>query len=182
MELERYRNYLLVLAEMQLGGALQKRVQPSDIVQQALLEAHRDRDAFRGGGDAELAGWLRKILSNVLLRAARNHRAGKRDVAREVSLEEALRRSSMRLAGCLAAAGRSPGAAVLLQEDIVSLTDALGELDELQRRVILLHHCEGLAVNEIAERLGRTRASVAGLLRRGLAELRRRLDEGAGEA
>jgi RNA polymerase sigma-70 factor (ECF subfamily) len=53
-----FRPYLRVLAGMQLNPMLNKRVDPSDIVQQTLLQAHRAADQYRGTTDAELAGWL----------------------------------------------------------------------------------------------------------------------------
>src|SRR5437763_14815808 len=88
--LESYRDYLLLLARLQLDGRLRGKLDASDIVQEALLKAHEKRDQFRGHTDAELAGWLRAILANVQLEALRRYTAGTRDIAREQALEAAL--------------------------------------------------------------------------------------------
>jgi RNA polymerase sigma-70 factor (ECF subfamily) len=64
--LDRFRAYLALLARLHLDPDLRHRVDPSDIVQQTLLEAHQKRTQFRGGSDAELAAWLRQILVHNL--------------------------------------------------------------------------------------------------------------------
>ena len=71
-----FRPYLRVLAELHLNPMLKDRVDPSDIVQQTLLQAHRAAEQYRGSCDAELAGWLRKILSNELAHQFRETRRG----------------------------------------------------------------------------------------------------------
>jgi RNA polymerase sigma-70 factor (ECF subfamily) len=55
--LDRFREYLVLLARLQMDARLRARLHPSDIVQQTLLEAHRQREQFRGQGDVELAAW-----------------------------------------------------------------------------------------------------------------------------
>ena len=48
---------------MRLGRRLRGKVEPSDLVQEAFLEAHRDFDAFRGTTSAQLLSWLRQVLA-----------------------------------------------------------------------------------------------------------------------
>jgi RNA polymerase sigma-70 factor (ECF subfamily) len=86
--LESYREYLRLLARMNLDPRLRGRIDPSDLVQQTLLKAHEKRDQFRGKTDAELAAWLRAILANQIANALR--RFGRQAGTRERSLEEAL--------------------------------------------------------------------------------------------
>ena len=57
-----YRNYLLVLATTQFDRRLRRRVSPSDLVQDALLAAHRDFKQFNGQGERQFLAWLRQIL------------------------------------------------------------------------------------------------------------------------
>ncbi len=78
---------------------------PSDLVQETLLAAHRDFNGFRGNSQRELLGWLRQILIHRLHHMVDEHvKAGKRDIRREVSLEEmtlALDRSAANYANLL---------------------------------------------------------------------------------
>ncbi len=56
------RNHLNLLARQQLGPRLKSKVDASDVVQQTLLEAHRDLAAFDGQSEGEWQAWLRAIL------------------------------------------------------------------------------------------------------------------------
>jgi aminoglycoside phosphotransferase family enzyme len=69
--LDRFRSYLLLLARRQLQGHAPARLDASDLVQQTLLEAHRQREHFRGATDGERAAWLRQILAHNLADANR---------------------------------------------------------------------------------------------------------------
>ena len=80
--LERYRDYLLLLARSQLPPRLRSKLDASDIVQQTLLEAHRDWASFTGDSGAQVAGWLRRILARNLANAARDFDRQGRHAAR----------------------------------------------------------------------------------------------------
>jgi RNA polymerase sigma-70 factor (ECF subfamily) len=64
--LERFRAYLTLLAQLQIGRRLQSKADASDVVQEAFLEAHRTFDRFRGRTEGELIAWLRQILASHL--------------------------------------------------------------------------------------------------------------------
>src|SRR6516165_5078234 len=85
-DLERFREYLLLLARLQLDPRWQAKLDPSDLVQQTLLQAHQAWDQFRGHTAAERAAWLRQILARVLSNAVRDLTRAKRDLGRERSL------------------------------------------------------------------------------------------------
>ncbi|MCI0457345.1 MAG: hypothetical protein L0Z62_10275 [Gemmataceae bacterium] len=70
--LERFRPYLRLLAQLHLDPRLRGKLDASDIVQTACLQAHRAWEEFRGTTDAELAAWLRRILARALTHAARD--------------------------------------------------------------------------------------------------------------
>src|SRR5262245_66695842 len=106
--LERYRGYLRVLARLHLDPRLRGKLDPSDVVQQTMLQAYQGLDQFRGRSEAELAAWLRQILARHLANLARDFGRAKRDVGLERSLEAALDASSVRLAHWLAADPPSP--------------------------------------------------------------------------
>src|SRR4051812_33589483 len=93
--LARYREYLRLLARLQIDPRLRGQLDPSDIVQQTLLKAHERFDQFRGRTDQELGAWLRAILARTLVDAVRKFGRQKGDRAR--SLADALEQSSLRL-------------------------------------------------------------------------------------
>lgn len=175
--LEAYRNYLRLLARLQLDPRLKGKLDPSDAVQQTLLKAHEAREQFRGLGRAEQAAWLRKILAHCLADEVRRFGRDKRQVDLERSLEAELQQSSARLEAWLASDGSSPSQQAVRQEELLQLAEALAGLPDDQRQAIELHHLGGFSVAEVGQELGRSRAAVAGLLRRALSGLRARLEE-----
>jgi RNA polymerase sigma-70 factor (ECF subfamily) len=175
--MERYRQYMRMLARIHLGPRLQAKLDASDIVQQAILNAHQARAQFRGTSEAEKLAWLRAILANVLAAASRGFETAARDVGRERSLEAELERSSARLERMLTADQTSPSQGAVRAEELLRLAAALGELPTDQRRAVELHHLQGLAIVDVAAQMQRTRPAVVGLLFRGLRRLRELLQE-----
>ncbi len=176
-ELERFREYLRLLARLQLGEAWRGQLDASDVVQQTLLEAHRQWAGFRGEGEAARLAWLRQILAHNLADTIRGLGRAKRDVARQRSLEAMLEQSSARLEGWLAAEQSSPSERAGREEQTVRLANALAALPEAQREALVLQHWHGWTLAQIGEQMGRSPAAVAGLLKRGLKQLRERLQE-----
>jgi RNA polymerase sigma-70 factor (ECF subfamily) len=168
--LEHYREYLRLLARLQLDPRLRGELDPSDIVQQTLLKAHERLDQFRGQTDLELRAWLRAILARSLLDAARKFGRQKGDRAQ--SLEAALEQSSAKLEALLASEETSPSQGALRAERLVELAEALARLPEDQRTAVELRYLHGLAVPDIALQMGRSTVSVTGLLYRGMKVLR----------
>ena len=175
MALEKYREYLCILARVQMHPHLAGKLAPSDVVQQTLLKAHEKREQYHGKTDAERAGWLRAILVNTLREEARKFGRQQRDVGLERSLEAGLDQSSARLEKLLAADQSSPSQKAIGEERLLQLAQALASLPEDQRTVVEMRHLQGLAIAVIAQAQGRSEASVAGLIRRGLQALREQL-------
>jgi RNA polymerase sigma-70 factor (ECF subfamily) len=176
LPLERFRDYLRLLARQHLDERLRGKLDASDVAQEVLLKAHQALAQFHGHTAGEQAQWLREILANTLTDAERRFlRSGKRNVERERSLQASLHESSARLEQWLGAGGSSARARAQRQERVLLLAEALAALDADQRQVVEFRHLQGCPLPEIARRLGRTRASVAGLLRRGLEALRENL-------
>ena len=162
---ETFRDYLRLLARLWLPRRLQRKLDASDLVQDALLKAHAKGDQFGGSTDGQYKAWLRQILRNALLDELKKRQLPEQSV-REV--EDASRWTD----NWLAANGPSAGSQVANEELLELLARTLAELPEDWQEVLALHYLAGLKVKQIANELGRTRASVAGTIRRGLARLR----------
>ncbi len=173
--LEPFRRYLEVLARVHLDSRLRGKLDPADLVQQTLLRACAALSEVRNRSPEALAAWLRKILARTLADTVKHYHRDRRDVDLEQSLQADLEGSSASLAGWLAADQTSPSQAAQRNEELLRLADALAELPEPQREVLILKHCRGQTLQQIADHLGRSVASVASLLRRGLEALRHRL-------
>jgi RNA polymerase sigma-70 factor (ECF subfamily) len=170
--LERFRDYLRLLTRIQLGPGWKRWLDPSDLVQQTLLEAYRQRDRFRGQTDAARGAWLRAILARNVADAIKGQGRRKRDISRERSLEADLETSSARLGAWLAAEQSTPSEQAMRHEQAVLLANALARLPQSQREALVLHYWQDCSLAEIAAHLDRTPDAVAGLLKRGLKGLR----------
>ena len=177
-DLERYRSYLRLLAEARLDRRLRAKLDASDVVQQTLLQAYQAWRQFRGTSDGELAAWLRQILARTLLHCVRDFRRAKRDVSCERSMDAACDESSARLESWLAAEQSSPSHRVERMEEVLRLVEAVAALPEGQREVVVLYYWQGCSLAEIGEHLERSVSAVAGLLQRGLRQLRQRFGKG----
>jgi RNA polymerase sigma-70 factor (ECF subfamily) len=171
-DLERFRDYLALLARMQTGSRFRGKVDLSGVVQHTLLEAYQARTRLAGLPEAQQAAWLRNALTNNLADEIRKLSAGKRDRFRERSLEADLDQSASRLEAFLAAEQTSPSQHVQRDEQLLRLARALTKLPEAQRRAVELHHLQGLSLADVSAALQSSKPAVAGLLHRGLQNLR----------
>jgi RNA polymerase sigma-70 factor (ECF subfamily) len=161
--LEKYRPYLRILAQRQLDHNLAARLDASDLVQQTCLSVLGRLPQFDGRDEAQFIGWLRTVHENNIRDAVREHlRTAKRAAGREVSVE------ADDLAGQLRAS--SPSQRVLVGESAAELAAAL-------REAVRLRYLEGRSLTEIAERMERSVVAAAGLVKRGLIQLRKMMRE-----
>ncbi len=176
----RYQHYLHVLAQAQLGKRLRAKCAPSDLVQQTLMEAHRDFAGFQGKNEGELLAWLRRILAHNLFNEARRYGALQRDADREISLDKVragVEDSSLMLQHCLSAGGPSPSEVAQQHESAAHLAHALSLLPEDYQSVLLLRVFEELPAEQVAQRMGRSAGAVRMLQMRALSALRQMMDE-----
>jgi RNA polymerase sigma-70 factor (ECF subfamily) len=161
---ELYRNYLQLLARVQIDRHVRKRLSPSDVVQATFAKAVENFGQFRGTSEAELLAWLRTILVNAIKSAVqREVLAKRRDARRDVSLDQrlaAIDDSSARFDAALIAQASSPSDQATRREAAAVLADQLAQLPANYREVIILRNLEGISFEEIAERMGRTTGAV----------------------
>lgn len=176
-DLERFRNYLRILALTQMPNRIQGRVDASDLVQETLLDAHKDWARFAGNNEHELQAWLRKILVRNLLTSLRYAQQQKRDVRREVAITAKVDQSSVCLEKFLAADQTSPSQCVHRGERYERLFEALVQLPDDQRQAVMLKHLHGKSLEEVAAAMDRSITAAGGLLKRGMSRLRELMAE-----
>jgi RNA polymerase sigma-70 factor (ECF subfamily) len=174
--LECFRSYVVLLARSYWNPRLQGKLDPSDVVQQTLMQAWQGLDEFRGQTDGECRAWLRRILTRCVADLARGFARDKRAVTKECSLDAMVTESSGRLEAWLDDQQSSPQERAERDEQLVQLADALEALPEAQQEAIALHHLHGLSIAEIGPLIDRTPSAVAGLLKRGLRALRGQIE------
>ena len=124
-----------------------------DAVQEAFVTVLRKRGDFAKVDNPE--GWIRTVAFNRL-------RGGWRHAA-------VVRRYQPRVPG--------PQGAVEVGPEHVAIVTALAQVDEDQRRVVVLHHLADLGTAEIAKELGIPEGTVKSRLSRARARLAPLLDE-----
>ena len=168
----RCRSYVGLVARAQIEGRLRAKVDASDLVQQTLLEAHRGLKNFRGGTEEEWLAWLRKILAHNTTDFVRRYRSTrKREIGREVPLHVSPPGASGSFHLDPADPGQTPSQVVLQHERELEVAEAIEELPEDYREVVMLRNLQRLSFNEVADRMGRTRPAVQMLWLRALRQL-----------
>lgn len=178
--LEHFRPYLTLLAAAQLSRRLTVKAEPGDVVQEALLQAHRKFGTFRGGTGDEFAGWLEAVLASRVAKLVRRYYgSARRDLRLERELEHEFADSTRHLGALPAAPGESPSHGVASREQAVRVAAAVQQLTPDQRQVIVGRHIEALTFPQLAERLGRTTDAVTQLWVRAIKRLRQLLEDGS---
>ena len=144
----RHRPYLLRAVAARLDPAARARVDPSDVVQEAQLEAYRRLPAYLALRPMPFRLWLRKTAQERLVMARRQHlEAQERSRRREVPLPE---RSSLLLAQPFLAPGSTPSRQLHRHELARRVSQAVSRLPEADQEILLLRTYEGLSNQEVA--------------------------------
>ena len=177
--LDRHRAALRRMVALRMDRALERRVDASDIVQDALVEANRRLAEYLADPRMPFHLWLRHIARDRLIDAHRRHRvAARRSLDREQPLHAAgvLDRSSVDLAGQILDRELTPAAAATQHELERRFQAAIELLDETDREVVLLRHFEQLSNQETAEVLGLSQPAAGMRYLRAVRRLRALLD------
>lgn len=160
-----------------IGPQNQGRIEIEDILQQVYIEVFCKFDTFRGHSSDTFLGWLLAILDRKLIDAGRALGRQKRDAAREVRLSlPASIESHWNLLDVIYADSQTPSRVVRREEALAALMTCLSDIPDAQREVLRLRFLEGLSVQAVAARLGKTPAAVVMLSQRALASMRSALD------
>ncbi len=133
---------------LRLDPRLRGRIDPADVLQETQLEAFRQLPSFLRRNPMPFRLWLRKTAHERLRMLERKHlEAGKRAVGRELPLPDA---SSVQLAQQLAARDPTPSQQVAQVELAQRVRDAVAQLEDLDREILLMRTYEGLSYDEAA--------------------------------
>jgi RNA polymerase sigma-70 factor (ECF subfamily) len=155
----RHRPYVQRFVELHLDPRLRARLDPTDIVQEAQLEAVRRLPRYLEQPRLPFRLWLRQLAQDRLRNARRDHAlAARRSVTREVALPEG---SALSLVGQLLASGSSPSQQLSRREVVRRVHEAIAQLPEADREVLMLRHFEELSNAEVAALLDITPGAVS---------------------
>lgn len=151
-------DYLQLMAERELDAGLRRKLNPSDVVQQAMARMIGGIEDFRGRSSREFYGWLNKILRNEIKSCRRNLHRAKRDVRRENEINSRIQQKPESNDPLL-----TPSSEAIRKETIDKFESVLSTLSENYSTVIRLRNIDELTFREIAQRMGKTEASVTNL-------------------
>jgi RNA polymerase sigma-70 factor (ECF subfamily) len=154
--LERHRSRLRRMLACHLDRRVAARVEPSDVVQEALAEAAGKLNDYLRERPLPFYPWLRRLAWERLVKLHRRHlQAERRSVRREEPGVLALPdESAVELARRLIASGTSPTGRLERAERQARVRAALDQLSPADRAVLVLRYLEGLSTHEIAATLG----------------------------
>ncbi len=157
--LERHREAIRRMIDLRMDRQMRGRVDASDIVQEVMIDANRRLEGYLKDPAMPFHLWLRQMAQDRLIDAHRRHRlAAKRSVDREQRLvgRHRMDRSTLQLAAQLCDGERTPAAAAEWKELQMQFREALEQLDDRDREVVLMRHFEKLSNSEVAEILNLT--------------------------
>jgi RNA polymerase sigma-70 factor (ECF subfamily) len=151
--LEKHRDSLRRMVAARVYGGMARRVDASDVVQDALVEANRRLADYLKEPRMPFHAWLRALARDRLVDAFRRHGAEKRDVGRDEPLA-AVDPAGELISRQIADSGLTPAALALKQEFQARFAAALQQLPDEARDIILMRHAEQLSNSQVAELLG----------------------------
>jgi RNA polymerase sigma-70 factor (ECF subfamily) len=177
--MEHYRDYLRRMVAVRLDRRVAARVDPSDVVQETLIEANRRLEEYLRDRPIPFFAWLRQIASGRLMENHRLHIvSGKRSVTIEANGGGLSDESSCVLARLLLADESSPSDRLIRKEQQERVQKAVAGLPPKDREVLVMRHLEQLSTAEIADTLGITQGAVKARLVRALVRIRAELGAG----
>ena len=177
--LDRHRDRLRRMVAVRLDRRLLPRLDPSDVVQDTLTEAAQKLSEYLRERPVPFYPWLRRLAWEHLVRLHEQHvKAGRRSVAREErSLTGLPDESAAQLANQIAASMPSPDRRLIDAEIKSRLMQALAELADVDREILVLRYLEQLSGREIADALNINEAAARKRHARALDRLTRKMED-----
>lgn len=169
------RPYLRLLARVHRDERLTAKLDDSDLVQEVSTLAIRDFRTFRGTTEAEFAAWLRTITARVAAMSIRHFTMQRRDIQLERQLQNEIDNTSRMISAKFASRDVTPSEQTLQRERAVLLAEAIEQLPDHYREVVILRDFDGLSITQIAERMNRTPDAIRKLSARAMLQIRRSL-------
>jgi RNA polymerase sigma-70 factor, ECF subfamily len=176
---DRYRPFLKLIAQHEIGPKLAVRADASDAVQQTFAEAHQAFPNFAGSTEPEFSAWIQRIHYHNLGDLVQKHVLTEKQSLRQ---EQRLDGPDATASFCWMepAANQSPPLQGMIKgERALRLAGLIESLPEMQLEAVRLRYIEGWAVEKISQQLDRSLSATAGLLKRGLKSLRGKMSEGS---
>lgn len=172
------------MVELRLDPRLRRRVDPTDVVQEAWIDAATRFEGWCAKPALPFHVWLRLVAAETLVRVHRQHLGTHmRDALREVRMDSRPSITAVALAEAFVTSQTTPTQAARREEVRTRVLDALSDLDEVDREIVALRHFEGWTNEEVATELAIEPAAASKRFMRALVRLRptlKALDPGAG--
>ncbi len=166
---DQLQSYIALMADSHFSEPSNRKIGPSDIVQQTCLLAVEKFDDFKGSTLGQFKAWLKTILQNQVRQNYRDLYRGKRDVRKERKIDDnpGVQPRDQFL---------TPHANAIQQEQLDELLATIDELPEDYQQVLHLRSIEGLPFRQVAERMNRTIDSVTKLWYRAFMRLQEKME------
>src|SRR5262245_2077709 len=174
-----HRDKLRKMVDIRLDPRLARRIDASDVVQEALADAGAKLPEYLRHRPLPFLSWLRRLTMERIARVYRQHvRAANRAVGREAIDPLPLPdESAVQLVDRLIDREANPSQALIREERRQRVAAALQELSPNDREVLILRHLEHLSFTEVAEALDLGLGAVKMRHLRALQRLRELLDD-----
>ncbi len=171
---EKFRPRLRSLIELRIDRRIRARIDPSDVIQEAFADAVRRYPAYQEEGEMPPYLWLRFLTLQQLLIAHRKHLSVKaRSAAIELPLEviRAMSIETDSVVESLLGAESSPSGKAVRNEELQQLALSIGQMEPVDREILVLRHFEQLEFAEIAAIVEMSYDAVSSRYRRSLKKL-----------
>jgi RNA polymerase sigma-70 factor (ECF subfamily) len=163
-------------AEARLPAAVKVKRSPEGILQELYLDVFRQIERFEDRGPGSFLNWVYAILDRKLAATQRAAHYQMRDIDREVPIGGDTASSYWNLLDNVYAESGTPSRVVRRDEALGALMSCIAELSDIHRQVVQLRFLDGLSLDEVAARLGKSKAAVVAHTKRALEALRASMD------